>query len=298
MLCFNITPEFAADFKFKKSNENEEFGIKYMAAGFDKESESGELFIEFKDKVWCHKLIEAFESQGAGQVMTCTFAHNDGGDSAANALLRVLSIQAKNGSPYTRGECPPALLAKVQAKKALEDKSCSNKEFDEKTLAALKESVALQTETKAAVDQCGQSLVGVESNMQAQVVKLEGIENGVCNVIPDYQREIGELKAKLAHKTAMCDRIEGQKGALTREINKHNAEMVAMRLELAKVNAELAESKAAVPGYLETIQNLKEQVDMCKGIAILNQLIGETQYTAEVLVSALGSERVKRPRGE
>jgi hypothetical protein len=32
-------------------------------------------------------------------------------------------------------------------------------------------------------------------------VKLDGIQHGMCNVIPDYQREIEQLKQKLAHKT-------------------------------------------------------------------------------------------------
>ena len=119
-----MTPEFAASFKFPKSNRLGEFNIKYMEAAFNKEAGSGEFFIEFEEKIWIHKLVECFQSQGAGQVMPLTFAHNDGGDSASNALMHVLNSQEKTNIKYTRGTCTPALLAKVQAKQAAEICQC------------------------------------------------------------------------------------------------------------------------------------------------------------------------------
>ncbi len=35
--------------------------------------------------------------------------------------------------------------------------------------------------------------------------------------------------------------------------------------------------------HLKSIQELQEQVDMCKGIAMLKQMMDETQHTAEIL---------------
>lgn len=95
MSCFNVTPDFASTFKFWKSRGASEFEINYMEAAFDREAASGEFFIEFGEKVWEHKLIENFKFHGACQVMTSTFANNDGNESAAAALLRVLNTQEK-----------------------------------------------------------------------------------------------------------------------------------------------------------------------------------------------------------
>ena len=225
--------------------------------------------------------------------MPSTFANNDRSDSASNALLHVLTSQEKTNLKYTRGTCPPALVAKVQAKKAAEAliQSSSSKEFDEKTLAAMRQSLALQEETKAAVVKVEGGLESVKDGIQSQVVKLEGIEHGVCHVIPDYQKEIALLKSQLAHKTALCDRIEGQKGRLTYEINRQ-------KLEIAESLAERESLRNAKMTHIKTIQDLQEQLDMCKGIAMLKQMMDETQHTTEILVSTLAEEREnKRQRG-
>lgn len=262
-----------------------------MEAAFDKEAGSGEFFFEFEEKVWEHKLIESFKFQGACQVMTSTFANNDGNESAANALLRVFNSQEKTNFKYTRGTCPATLLAKVQAKQAAAKQIFTTQEFDEKTRAALQQSVALHEEMRAAVVKVEGGLESVKDGMQSQVVKLDGIQYGVCNVIPDYQREIEQLKHKLAHKTAMCDRIEGQKGRLTYEINKLKAELEESTIEKESLRHEKQLQ-------VKSIQTLQEQVDMCKGIAILKQMMEETQHTAEVLSSSLAEEREsKRLRG-
>ena len=60
--------------------------------------------------------------------------------------------------------------------------------------------------------------------MDFQGIKADNPQNNVCLVIPVYQQEIASLKSKLAYKTALCERIEEQKGRLTFEINKHKLE--------------------------------------------------------------------------
>jgi hypothetical protein len=264
------------------------FDVKYMEAAFDKEAYSGEFFIEFEDYVWSHKLIKCFESQGASSVMLCTFDNLDGSESASNALLRVISSQNKTGcSQCRRGTCPAALLAKVQAKQAAAREQSSAKEFDEKTMAAIKQSVALQEETKAAV-------VKVEDSLQSQAVKLDGIEHGVCNVIPDYQKEIELLKQKLTHKTALCDRIEGQKAYQTREIRKQAMEIDSLKDERL---IHIMEKKA----WVEEKAILLEQVDLCKAITQAKQMTEAAQETSAILssvITSVASERdFKRQRG-
>ena len=291
-----MSPEFATNFKFQKTRGQEVFDIKYMLAAFDKEAGSGEFFIEFEDKVWEHKLIESFQSQGACQVTTITFANNDGGESAANALVRIMVSQKKSGTSFSRGVCPPALYTKLHAKmeEAQRQEQLGAKEFDEKTSAAINMSLEAHAVKLEAIGNDVQSqavkLEAIEGGVQSQAVKLEGIEQGVLNVIPDYQNEIKNLKEALAHKTKLCDRIEGQKGRLTMEINKLKWELG----EKSEENETLRKDKQAQG---KKIQELQEQLDMCQSIALLKQMQEEAQRTAEILSATLEEERAaKRPR--
>jgi hypothetical protein len=278
--CFNVTQEFAADFKFPKSKGGGLFSIKYMECVFNKEAGSGEFFIEFDEYVWEHKLVECLTSQGAGQVSAITFANNDGGDSAANALARIFLEQEKYGG-YTRGHCPPSLLDKAKTKreaiKAAQQKQMPSQEFDEKTAAAIKHSL----EASAV------KLEHIELGVQSQAAQLSGIQDGVCNVIPDYQKEIAKLKQDLAHKTKLCDRIEGQKGRLTMEINRLN-------FELGERNDEAEALRLQKHEQSKKIQDLLQQLDMCKSIALLKQMQEEAQHTAEILSSTLAEERAAK----
>ena len=262
-----------------------------MEAAFDKEAGSGEFFFEFDEKVWEHKLIENLKFHGACQVMTSTFANNDGNDSAADALLRVFNSQEKTNLKHSRGICPPALLAKVHAKQAAAKEQSSSKEFDEKTMAAIKQSMVLQEETKAAVVKVEGSLQSVQDGMQSQVVKLEGIQQGVCNVIPDYQNENKSLKEALVKKTAACDTLEGKLGHKTRVINQQDTYIATLEEE-KKVWGLWARERADL---LAKNAFLQEQLDMS---VFLKKVLEETQHTAEVLASTLADERAsKRQRG-
>jgi hypothetical protein len=267
--CFNVTPEFASTFKFQKAKGQGNFGIKYMEAAFDKDAGSGEFFLEFDDSVWSHKLIKSFQSQGAGQVNVITFANHDGSESAANALLRIMSTQDKTNLKYTRGTCPAALLAKVHAKQAAAREASTTKEFDEKTLAAIKQSVALQEETKAAV-------VKVEGSLQSQEVKLDGIQNGVCNVIPDYQREIENLKAAVAHKTALCDKVEGQKAYKTRLLNQQD-------IVIAKMEEEQCNHVKEKQAWARREAALLEQADLAKAVTLAKQMVEDMKREREIM---------------
>jgi septal ring factor EnvC (AmiA/AmiB activator) len=127
----------------------------------------------------------------------------------------------------------------------------------------------------------------IELGVQSQAAQLSGIQDGVCNVIPDYQKEIAKLKQDLAHKTKLCDRIEGQKGRLTMEINRLN-------FELGERNDEAEALRLQKHEQSKKIQDLLQQLDMCKSIALLKQMQEEAQHTAEILSSTLAEERAAK----
>jgi len=187
------------------------FAISYMECAFNKVEEWGEMFIEFEDYVWEHKLEACLIKAGAASVIIQTFAHNDKGKSAVDSLVRIHNQCDKKGwTSVTRGTCPPALQAKVLEKQAAE--KTNTQEFDAKTKEAIARSLALQEDTFTNVEQ---------------------IKDGVCTVIPDYQRNIEELKRVVAHKTKECDRIEFAKAQQTRKLNDA---LVALKMAVDELN--------------------------------------------------------------
>ena len=222
-----------------------------MLAAFDKEAWSGDFFIEFDECVYEHLLVECFKSQGAGQVTTSTFASNDADESAANALVCIMTSQKKYGDGYTRGICNPDLYTKVHNKMeaAHKQEQLGAKEFDEKTSAAIKFSLEAHAVKLEAIEDGVQAhavkLEAIEDGVQAHAVKLEAIEggvqaqtvdlvdikHGVCNVIPDYQQEIKALKEALVKSNSARDTTEGKLGHKTRIVNQLDAYIVKLEEE-------------------------------------------------------------------
>jgi hypothetical protein len=305
--CFDVSSEFAASFKFLKNDGENEFPIKYMEAAFKRGSQRGEFFIEFEGCITTNRLVESFQSQGARQVCISTFANNDGGESAANAVVRVLSQQIKTGAKYTRGTCPEALHKKVCAKleEADREKETFSSEFNEKLNAGIKASLA----------EHGTKLDVIDSGMQAQVVMLGAIEGGVhkhavklesqaedignirqsvCNVILDLQTEIKDLKDALAKSNAARDTTEGKLGHKTRTINQQDAYITKLEEE-HKVLAQ--EKQAWIHEKRELLSSktaLQEQLDQIRN---LQRILENAGRVAEILSSTLAEERAaKRPR--
>jgi hypothetical protein len=319
--CFNVNPEFARNFKFMKSRGGDEFKILYMEAAFNKETGSGEFFMEFADKVRENKLVGSFKSQGAGQVVPVTFPHNDGDSSAVDALVRILAQQDDTGYSYTRGVLPDTLKNKIEAKKkaAAQQALLSSREFDEKTAAALKASLdghtvklELLEDGMHAIGDCMESqkvkLEAMEGGMEFQKVKLEAMEGGivsqkvdivdikqgVCNVIPDYQNEIRNLKEALVRKTAACDTIEGKLGHKTRVINQQDAYIVKLEEDQKLHFQEKQAWSSEKTSLLMKNSSLQEELNQIRALKLI---LEKVDHIAEILSSTLAEERAgKRPR--
>ena len=184
--AFNAEPELAQNFKFFKSNGVNEFSIKHMEAGFNKEAGLGEFFFEFGEAVYEHKLIKALEKAGATQVTIMTFANNDANESASNALLRVWTVAAKSGVGYIRGACQEALLAKTKAKQQSAKEQAATSFDEEKTAAAIKQSLAeLGEVNKQSFNKIGV----VDGKVDTVDGKMDKVQEGVCVIIPEYKAE-------------------------------------------------------------------------------------------------------------
>jgi len=261
--CFNMDKATLDAFKLPKSKGSGSFELTYIDAAFNLEAQSVEMFMEFNEKVWDNKLIEQLEKAGACQVFVTTFSNNDGNNSATSALARVWESADKHGSQYTKGVCSEPLLIKAKSKLAEMQAPLKGAEADEKMKAAIKMSLA-DMENK--IDNVGDKVDNVEG-------KIDNMHNRVCNIIPDYQMELKELKEKLAHKTKEVDRIEYYKGLVTKERNQ-------LREQIYQIQDEANDLRA------------KNQM-FVKELATKDALIDSLQYISEFVCDAKRARTTK-----
>jgi chromosome segregation ATPase len=95
-------------------------------------------------------------------------------------------------------------------------------------------------------------------------VDLVDIKQGVCNVIPDYQQEIKQLKEALAKKTAACDTIEGRLAHKTRIINQQDAYIANLEEEKqvwSKTKVELQDKYSLLQEEFNMFRTLRQMID-------------------------------------
>ncbi len=253
--------------------------------------------------------MECFEAQGAGEVCTITFKHNDGDESAVNALMRVIG---HDGRPrVTRGICPESLqkgLHKKQQEEAERKKFYSQQEFDEKTRNAQEKSLQ---DVKVKIE-------GVDSkvsDMQVHVVKIDDVQSEVTKIGTYVSDRIPDIEKRLASETKQKFENMGRLGPLTRRNNL----LEARNAELEKINKELVEEKAeyikkeqawiveksellTIKTLISSLQRASDQLQhtsaMNASVLESNSAINEElQRTAEILASTLEEERAaKRAR--
>ena len=314
MCCFNVGPNAVESLRFRKNGG--EYSIKYMTAALIKEALFGEFFVEFEESIESHKVIEGFHSLGAGQVTLDTFG-KDGGEGAANCLLRIMNLQIKTEFKVSRGICSKALLDKVQLKQKAEAETLSKSEFDEKTKAALMASLEGHS-VKLEVIEGGMHAIGdnvqmqkakleaMEGGMESQKVDIGDIKQGVCNVIPDYQKEIKTLKDALDHKTKQCDQQEYKTAQQTQKVNLLEARLQdqCKREKVFTDKIKELEHTLSLYNVIEELKNLtqiaRDERSFERSFAVaerteLKQCILESQEVAKTL-HAIEERESKRQR--
>lgn len=193
-----------------KSRGEGEFNVTFMQGAYNKEGEFGEFYVEFKESVWDYKVAKQFKSMGAGQVNIITFQHNDGHESASNALLRVLQLGEKTGYHEKRGEYPAALYAKTQAKLEESRKRNDKSEFDEKTQAAL----------KASLDGIGEKVEDMHVDVKDVGVNIKDMRNQLGSINDALVEKIDFLEKENKRVNLLRDQLEYKVGKQTQIENK------------------------------------------------------------------------------
>jgi len=238
----------------KKARNAGDFKIKYIHAALNKESYSAEIFLEMEESIRICNLIAQFEEKGVRQVNVITFKHNDANESASSALLRVWMSAEKTGYEHMKGNANKELWDKTQMKY---DAEMQKQEENEKN------QVKLEAGIKQSLEEVGDKVGHIEDKVDHMDGKIDNVQQGVCVIIPDYQKTLKELTEQLAHKTKEVDRIEHKMGCKTHEINKRDDIIADMSYD---------------------IENYKNQV---------KQLETENKYLKQIVELSKGNETLK-----
>ena len=259
VLGFNIDMEMVQNLVIKKARNAGDFNIKFIHAALNKESYSAEIFIEFEESIRVSTLISQLESKGACQVNVITFKHNDANESASSALLRVWMAAEKTGYEHMKGEANKDLWDKTQHKY---DAEMQKKEENEKNQAKLDEGI------KQSLAEVGNKLGNIGSKVDNMDGRMNSVQQGVCVIIPDYQKMLKENMDKLVHKTKEVDRIENRMGRVTHENNKLVMENEELKQKLIqesrKHEREMAEMKEILNRKDEKIRDTEQIIEMYK----------------------------------
>ena len=244
--CFEVTPDFAVMFEYQKAGNP----IKYLEAGFNRDQQSGEFFIEFEEQIHDTELELSFQAQHAKGINVLTFP-NDNGKSASDALLRVMAVQNKTGFKLSRGKFPDSLKKSFEIQKAAQDKTLLDREFNEKTHAAEKISFEevkskmdevcsevqglghFQQGIKDDVHGLGQFQQGIKDDVQSYGVKMEagfeGVKQEVLSFIPDFQERVKQLEKEVDYHKAQRDAQEYKTARQTAKVNQRDREIAVLQ---------------------------------------------------------------------
>ena len=192
---FNIDPQFAADFKLRKSLYDAAAGfheITYLEAAFDREAGYSEVYMTFDETVSNKKLKAQLEALEAGCVWVTTFAHNDNNESASAALASVRKLAAKTASAiFIRGDALPDSINRRANEKLAEAEELkqTQEEFDEKTTAVLKMQIAEVGE------QCASAAVATNAKIEAVGGDVATINGSVTAIGGDVAAINGSVTA-------------------------------------------------------------------------------------------------------
>ena len=186
---------------------------------------AAEGYMEFQEQIWSNNLIDRFEELGTTAVNVLTFQNNDGNHSAASAYNRVMKVAASsNFTLINNGALNHKVLAKAKELQAAEQAQISSSEFDEKTQAVIKQSLAV-------AEKISENMVTKDDFYSLGESSQKGFEEIKERMVKEHAAVVGSLGKTI---TEMEKTIRDQQDIITNYENKNYRQSCM----LAKLNAE------------------------------------------------------------
>jgi hypothetical protein len=141
---YNVHEDDIGAFSLQKARGAGQVPVVFTQYALNENTGTVEGFMEFQEQVWSQQIQAQWEQLGAASVTVLTFQNNDGNHSAASALNRVTKLARNDGFRLIQaGCCNPKLLAKANELAEKDQAKLTTPEFDEKTQAVIKQSLAV-----------------------------------------------------------------------------------------------------------------------------------------------------------
>ena len=218
---YNANEDDIETFSLQKARGAGEVPIVFTQFALDGNTGTAEGFMEFHEQVWSHQIQAQWEQLGAASVTVLTFQNNDGNHSAASALNRVTKMASSPGFKLiTTGCCNPKLLAKARelAEKDHAKLTTTTAEFDEKTQAVMKQSLAVAEKisecmvTKDQLQNFKESSQRSSEELKCRVVEIND------KITQDYEDTIRNQSATIAKQAVTISKLESALEAKGRDM--------------------------------------------------------------------------------
>ena len=244
---YNADEDKLEAFSLQKARGAGEVPIVFTQYALNETTGTVEGFMEFQEQFWSHQIQTQWEQLGAASVTVLTFQHNDGNHSAASALNRVTKLASSPGFKLiTTGSCNPKLQAK--AKELAEKdhvKLNTTTEFDEKTQAVIKQSLAVAERisesmvTKKELQDLGESSQRSSDELKCRVVEINE------KITQDYEDAIKSQSAIISKQSVTISKLQSALEAKGKDMEAKQKEIDSLAKKnhsqsviIAKLNTE------------------------------------------------------------
>jgi len=244
---YNADEDKLEAFSLQKARGAGDVPVVFTQYALNESTGTAEGFMDFQEQVWSHQIQTQWEQLGAASVTVLTFQHNDGNHSAASALNRVTKLASSPGFKLiTTGSCNPKLQAKAKELAEKEHvKLNTTTEFDEKTQAVIKQSLAVAERisesmvTKKELQDLGESSQKSSEELKCRVVEINE------KITQDYEDAIKSQSAIISKQSVTISKLQSAleaKGkdmeAKQKEIDSLTKKNHSQSVIIAKLNTE------------------------------------------------------------
>ena len=259
---YNAQEDMLFNFKLPKGKGSGDMSLQYSAFAFNESMTVAEGILEFQETVLSSRLQDQFESLGATCITIATFQNNDGNHSAASALNRVIKLASSPGFRLIKtGVCNAKLLAKA-AELAEKDKvQASGAEFDEKTQAAIRQSLADingNMATKEELQHLGESSQKSSEEIKSKVAEIkQSMASANDVIIANLSRTIFEHEKTIKEQQLSIENLEKKNYRQSCVLAKLNAERDETARELKAKDQRIIERDQRILKLQEENHSLK-----------------------------------------
>lgn len=242
---YNVHEDDIGAFSLQKARGAGQVPVVFTQYALNENTGTVEGFMEFQEQVWSHQIQAQWEQLGAASVTVLTFQNNDGNHSAASALNRVTKLARNDGFRLIQaGCCNPKLLAKANELAEKDQAKLTTPEFDEKTQAVIKQSLAV-------AERISESMVTKKELQDFGESSQKSSEELLCHVDEIKEKIAKDYEAVILRQSVTISKLQSALEAKGKDMDVLTKKNHSQSVIIARLNTE----RDSALKKLQTLQN-------------------------------------------